>query len=148
MRLSAQEEYGLRCLLFVARRSPGPDSVPTSIRDIAEGEGMSMDYVGKLVRVLRQSDLLVSARGASGGFALSRPAEQVTLARILASLDGPLFDDAFCSGHTGALDACAHVGSECTVRTLWANLTATFDAVLSRFTLADLLSESRPEVAP
>jgi Rrf2 family protein len=148
MRLSAQEEYGLRCLLFVARRSPGPDSVPTSIRDIAEGEGISMDYVGKLVRVLRQADLLVSARGAAGGFALARPAERLTLAEILGSLDGPLFDEAFCDAHPGALDACAHAGSSCTVRSLWSRLSATFDAVLSRFTLADLLAGAPLEVSP
>ncbi|MBA2321150.1 MAG: Rrf2 family transcriptional regulator [Deltaproteobacteria bacterium] len=144
MRLSAQEEYGLRCLLFVARRSPGPDSVPTSIREIAQGEGMTVDYVGKLVRVLRQGDLLVSSRGAAGGFALAHPADQLTMARVLAALDAPLFDEAFCDAHPGALEACSHLsggagGTACTVRTLWTQLSEAFDSVLTKITLADLV---------
>ncbi|MEN0065113.1 MAG: Rrf2 family transcriptional regulator, partial [Myxococcota bacterium] len=63
MKLTAQEEYGLRCLMAVAARSPNPDGPPVSIRDVAEGEGLSMDYTGKLMRVLRQHGLISSARG-------------------------------------------------------------------------------------
>ena len=148
MRLSAQEEYGLRCLLFVARRSPGPDSVPTSIRDISEGEGLSVDYVAKLVRVLRQADLLVSSRGAAGGFALARSADQLSMQQILSSLDGPLFDEAFCDAHAGVLSDCAHAGPSCTVRSLWTQLSAAFEAVLSKITLADLVAGRSLQVNP
>jgi Rrf2 family protein len=142
MRLSSQEEYGLRCLLQVARRSPGPEAGPTSIRDVADAEGLSPDYAAKLLRLLRQADLLVSTRGAEGGYALSRSAGQIPLAAVLGALDGPLFDEAFCDGHSGQLESCVHT-SNCTVMAMWQQVGAALDAVLSRFTIADLLPPGR-----
>ncbi len=138
MRLSAQEEYGLRCLVQVARRSPGPDAAPTPIRDVAAAEGLSVEYAAKLLRVLRQADLLVSARGAAGGYVLARDAAAIPVADVLAALDGPLWDEAGCEGHTGQLETCVHIGA-CTINGLWVKLGAAIDAVLRQFTLADLL---------
>ena len=57
MQLLAQEEYGLRCLIQVARH-PGPE--PLTIPEIAEREGISPEYVAKLMRTLRQGDFVVS----------------------------------------------------------------------------------------
>lgn len=144
MRLSAQEEYGLRCLVQVARRSPGPDAAPTPIRDVAAAEGLSVEYAAKLLRVLRQADLLLSARGAAGGYVLARDAASIPVADVLAALDGPLWDDDGCAGHPGQLDACVHTGA-CTINGLWVKLGAAIDAVLRQFTLADLL-EPAPSV--
>ncbi|MBW1880776.1 MAG: Rrf2 family transcriptional regulator [Deltaproteobacteria bacterium] len=55
MRLSAQEEYGLRCLLQVTRSA---DPKPIQITEIARREGLSPEYTAKLLRVLRQGGLL------------------------------------------------------------------------------------------
>src|SRR2546430_15546874 len=70
MRLSAQEEYGLRCLLQVARGHEGSTTTP----EIAEREGLSQAHVHKLMRFLRRGGLVKSVRGRKGGYQLARPA--------------------------------------------------------------------------
>ncbi len=138
MRLTAQEEYGLRCLLQVARRAPAGGEAVLAIREVAEAEGLSLDYAAKLLRVLRQGELLDSERGACGGYRLSRPADTISLAQVMRSLDTPLFGDAFCGGHTGQLTSCVHQGA-CALRPVWHALDEAVSSVLSRVMLADLL---------
>src|SRR5208283_4834353 len=74
MKLSFQEEYGLRCLLRVATLS---DPNYLTINEISEDEGLSASYVAKLMRVLRQKGFVRSVRGQVGGYALARPAEEI-----------------------------------------------------------------------
>src|SRR5215470_17874273 len=69
MRLTAQEEYGLRCLLQVAR---GQDTAVTT-PEIAEREGLSEAHVHKLMRLLRRAGLVRSVRGRKGGYQPARP---------------------------------------------------------------------------
>ena len=75
MHLLAQEEYGLRCLVQLARHR---DSTPLTIPEIAAAEGLSPEYTAKLMRALRQGGLVMSTRGAAGGYRLARRAEEVT----------------------------------------------------------------------
>src|SRR5262245_47549595 len=72
MKISSQEEYGLRCLLRLARAEDGQ----LSIADIAAGEGLSVPYVAKLLTVLRQGGLIDSVRGRAGGYHLAQPPEE------------------------------------------------------------------------
>jgi len=134
MRLTSTEEYGLRCLLTVARAYPAS----LSIGQVAEAEGLSHDYAAKLLRVLRQGGLLLAKRGSQGGFRLSRPVDEVTVWDALKSLDSPIYDAAFCEGHTGQRDTCVH-SSGCTVRSLWTWVGGALEGVLARVTLKDLL---------
>lgn len=140
MKLSAQEEYGLRCLLQVAQQ-PGPD--PVQIPDIAAAEGLSPEYVAKLMRVLRQGGLVVSIRGASGGYRLARPAVQISLQQAIEVLDGPLFKDGFCDAHTGQASSCVHSPTACSIRTLWRWVGGALDKVLRQITIADLINGPR-----
>ena len=64
MKLSAQEEYGLRCLLRLGAQGDGGS---LTIPEISRTEGISPEYVAKLMRILRQGGLVTSARGATGG---------------------------------------------------------------------------------
>lgn len=136
MKLSSQEEYGLRCLLQVAMRPP---EAPVPIQDIAASEGLSPEYVAKLMRVLRQGGLVVSTRGASGGYQLARPKEEITLAEVIEVLDGPLFRQTFCQDHTGQAHMCVHSPTECSIRTLWRWVGGALDKVLKQITVADLI---------
>jgi len=139
VKLTAQEEYGLRCLLAIAVRSPHPDGGFVSIRDVAKSEGLSVDYAGKLLRVLRQQGLISSARGATGGYRLARPPGEIPLKQALALLDTPLFGGQdFCQNHTGRLASCIHESS-CTLRPLWSAIDQAVTDVLRGMTLADLL---------
>ena len=134
MRLSALEEYGMRCLLQVARQQgEGMCRIP----EIAAAEGLSQEYTAKLMRVLRQGDLVISFRGASGGYRLARPAEEITMWDAMRVLDGPLFTDAFCIHHTGQRADCVHT-DDCTLRTVWGWLGGTIETALRRISIADL----------
>jgi Rrf2 family protein len=134
MRLSAQEEYGLRCLLQVALSE---EDQPVQIAEIASREGLSPEYAAKLLRVLRQGGLVRSVRGAGGGYVLARPAEEISVSAAIAVLDGPLFDEAFCDSHTGRGAVCVHT-TACSIRSLWRWMGAAMDRVLAQVTLADL----------
>ena len=140
MRLSAQEEYGLRCLLQVAGVE-GDRLV--QISTIAEAEGLSSDYTAKLLRVLRQGGLVESTRGAAGGYRLARPADQITVWEAVEVLDGHLFDEGFCQVHTGQGLTCVH-STACSIRSLWKWVGSALEQVLDAITLADL---ARGEVA-
>ena len=138
MKLTAQEEYGLRCLLQVARRAPADGECVSSIRDVADAEGLSADYAAKLLRVLRQAGFVTSARGATGGYRLARDARSIPLGEILRALDAPLYDASFCEGYAGLQPKCVHKTS-CAVRVLWRTLEQALTQALAGLTLADLL---------
>lgn len=138
VKLTAQEEYGLRCLMEVARRAPPGSAEPLSIRDVAAAEGLSVDYAAKLLRVLRQGGLVESERGSCGGYRLAAPAEALPLSQVMRALDTPIYSSEFCGAHSGLPDTCVHHGS-CQVSPLWKAIDAAVSQVLSRMTLADLL---------
>ena len=134
MKITAQEEYGLRCLLELAKH---PGEEPLTLSAIAEAEGLSIPYVAKLMNVLRSGGLVESVRGRSGGYTLARPAAEITVGQALVVLGGPLFTSGFCDDHHGTLESCAHSG-RCSIRTLWGVLGDLIDQVLQRTSLADL----------
>ena len=133
MKFSSQEEYGLRCLLAVAR-AEGSITIP----EIARLEGLTEAYVGKLLMVLRKEGYISSTRGHSGGYTLSRPPENIAVGDVLSSLGGRLFEDDFCARHSGGSGQCAHEG-DCSVRWLWTKVQDAVDHVLNRLTLKDIL---------
>jgi len=141
MKLSAQEEYGLRCLLRLGAQGDGGS---LTIPEISRAEGISPEYVAKLMRILRKGGLVTSARGATGGYTLSRPAEQITAGDALAVLGGRLFESNFCDRHSGAESLCTH-SIDCSIRSLWRALQIAVDQVLTKTTLKDLLS-TEPEL--
>ena len=132
MKLTAHEEYGFRCLVQIGRR--GPVTIP----EISEAEGISQAYAAKLLRTLRQSGFIASARGKEGGYSLARPAERIVVGEVLAALGGKMFDKAFCDTHAGQAHVCAHT-SDCSIRTLWRRVQVALDEVLGKTTLQDLL---------
>ncbi len=135
MKFSSQEEYGLRCLLRIARTG-GPTGL--TIPEISEFEGISGFYVAKLMRILRRGGLVKSARGKIGGYTLSRPPDQIVVGEALALLGGRLFESDFCTDHAGAAQMCTR-SVDCSIRSLWQAVQFMVDRVLSKTTLADLL---------
>ncbi len=136
MHLSAQEEYGLRCLVQVARRC---GEGPVGIAEVADAEGLSPDYTAKLLRVLRQGELLTSTRGAAGGYVLARPATAISVWQALEILGGPLFSESLCNSHAGLKADCVHMG-DCSMRSMWTWLGDAVRAALSAISLSDLLT--------
>lgn len=136
MKISAQEEYGIRCLLQLGRRGEGAS---LTIPEISRAEGLSNHYVAKLMRVLRRGGLVKSVRGQAGGYMLRRPLEEITVGEALAVLGGRLYEPGFCDHHVGSQDVCLHT-TDCSIRSLWRRLQGAVDQVLARTTLKDLLT--------
>ena len=135
MKLSSQEEYGLRCLLQLARAG---DSASLTISEMADREGISAPNVAKIMRILRRSGLVRSTRGKAGGYTLARPAKDIRALDVLSALGGRLFDPGFCDRHAGLPEMCANL-TDCSIRSLWALVQGAVDSILGRMTLADLL---------
>jgi Rrf2 family protein len=141
MKITAQEEYGLRCLMRLAQ---APEQAAT-LPEIAAGEGLSIAYVGKLMGVLRQAGLIDSIRGRAGGYRLAKSPVDIGLGSLLLMLGEPLFDDpGYCERHAGVSNGnCVHHGG-CSLRALWHTLEQWIRGSLDQVTLADLLqSEGR-----
>ena len=139
MKITAQEEYGLRCLMRLAR---APEGASLTIPEIALDEQLSPAYVGKLLRVLRQAGFIESVLGRTGGYHLARPAEEIRLGGVLLALGEPLFDDpGYCEKHASPETdgPCVHQAG-CTLRGLWQTLEQWMRHVLDQVTLADLLN--------
>jgi Rrf2 family transcriptional regulator, iron-sulfur cluster assembly transcription factor len=138
MKLSSQEEYGLRCLLQLARAG----GVSLTISEMSEREGISAPNVAKIMRILRRAGLVRSTRGKGGGYTLARPAAAIRALDVLASLGGRLFDTGFCDRHAGVERHCLNT-RDCSIRPVLSGLQQAVDQVLGELTLASLLpSES------
>jgi Rrf2 family protein len=139
MKLSSQEEYGLRCLLQVARHDPeGSVTIP----EISRIEGLSIPHVAKLMRSLRRGGFVKSVRGQAGGYKLARTPDQINIGEVLAWLGGRLFEPSFCSMHAGMAKLCTH-SVECSIRSLWQSVQHVVDQMLGKVTLCDLLGGER-----
>ena len=144
MKFSAQEEYGLRCLLQIARQGPGGS---LTIPEVASAEGLSIPYFAKLVRILRQGGFVKSTRGQSGGYALCGSPDQITVDEVLAALGGRLFESDYCERHPGVVTMCTH-NMDCSIRSLWEAVQQGVDQVLQRTTLQTLLGSEPEKTAP
>jgi Rrf2 family protein len=135
MKLSSQEEYGLRCLLQLARAGEGAS---LTISDMSEREGISSPNVAKIMRLMRRAGLVRSTRGKAGGYTLARPASQVRAIDVLNALGGRLFDTEFCDRHAGIESHCLHT-RDCSIRPVLRGLQQAIDQVLGELTLASLV---------
>ena len=147
MKLTPQEEYGLRCLVQVARQAPCPAVPPVPIDKIAELEGLGYEHAAKMMRLLKRGGLVTSTRGARGGFHLARPADRIAIWDVLVALDPPLYTEHFCDAFAGQHEECAHATSSCNLRSLWKVVGDTLQQGLQSYTLADLLTGGLPEAA-
>ncbi len=135
MKFSTQEEYGLRCLLQIARAGAGQS---LTIPEISVAEGLSESNVAKLLRILRLGGFITSERGRDGGYALAKTPEEIVLGAVLASLGGRIVEDDFCAKHSGVNRFCIH-SVDCTIMTVWENVQSAIDGVLFNTKLSDLL---------
>jgi Rrf2 family iron-sulfur cluster assembly transcriptional regulator len=135
MKITAQEEYGLRILIRIARCK---DETGMSLPQLSEAEGLSIPYVAKLTRLLRMEGFINSTPGYKGGYILALPAQKININKALKALGGSLFDPAFCGTHKGSLNFCTH-SVDCSARSLWQLVQFSMDQILDKITLYDLV---------
>ena len=134
MKISAQEEYGLRCLVQLANLREGES---LTLPQIAEREGISAANAGKLMWLLNKAGFVNSTRGTKGGYFLSRPATEIHLNEIIKVLDEDVMNK-HCDSYTGVLDSCVHHG-DCGIRPVIVGLHEIVENALSRITLAQMV---------
>ena len=143
MKLTTQEEYGLRCLLRLGREEAGHS---LTIAELSKQEGIASPTVAKMMRVLRRAGFVLSTRGKEGGYTLARTPEQINVGEALAALGGRFFDSRFCERHSGSVLLCTH-SPDCSIRSVWRVLQDVVDGVLAHMTLKDLLRSEREVTA-
>jgi Rrf2 family protein len=139
MKITAQEEYGLRILIRIGSCK---DQDGMSIPQLSEAEGISSHYVAKLTRILRMEGFINSTPGYKGGYVLAMPAEEIVINKVLKALGGALFDSSFCGTHAGTVKLCTH-SVDCSSRSLWQMVQLMIDQFLDQVTLHDLVNKEK-----
>ncbi len=151
MRITALEEYGLRCMVLLAHSG---QKVSLTLSDFAEGEGLSIPYAGKLLMILKKAGLVKAIRGRNGGYVLIKEPEDIRLKEIFDALGDPVFSPGYCDRFTGENEVCVHT-DDCTVRYIWKSFNMFIANMLSGITLAniaagdiDLLEKMQTAIPP
>lgn len=139
MKFSTQEEYGLRCLLRIARFHEMGKSL--TIPEISRGEGITEHTTAKILRALRLGGFLDSERGHLGGYTLSRPPEKINIGDVLNVLGGKLYDDDFCKTFSKGDSICT-VTTDCSIRSLWILVQNSVDDVLNDLSIRNLMGKN------
>ena len=140
MKVTAQEEYGFRCILQIAQAEPNRH---VSCAEIARAERISVPYAAKLLNILRRAGLVKSSTGVKGGYRLGRDPQEITVLEILKVLDGDLlvsdFAD-FCKCFAGLQEQCVHYKDSCCIRSVWFTISTHIEDTLGRITLGELVA--------
>jgi Rrf2 family iron-sulfur cluster assembly transcriptional regulator len=131
VKVSTRGDYAARALLSLALH--GSDQ-PTSVKEIAERTNLPQPYLEQILLAAKGAGLVRSKRGVGGGYVLARPASAITLAEILAAVDGPL------TSFVGEHDHCE---GHCVLQEVWVGVSDEMRQVLERVTLADLVERTR-----
>jgi Rrf2 family cysteine metabolism transcriptional repressor len=139
MMFSTKAEYGVRVMVELARRA-GQDPVP--LAEIAAHDGLPLAYLEHLVARLRKAGLVDSRRGSRGGYLLARPATEITMAEVVAALEGAIAPIECISEAADGSIVCSRESSPdhvCPTKLLWTRVRMSIVSTLRETTLADLL---------
>jgi Rrf2 family protein len=132
---STKGEYGVRLMVQLGRHY---GTGPASLAGIAAEEDLPRAYLEQLVVNLREAGLVVSTRGAHGGYELSRPPEAIAMGEILRALEGPIAPMICASDDPEHAIGCDR-SARCTVNILWVRVRDAIATTLDSMTLADLV---------
>jgi len=130
-KISKMTDYGV---VVMAQLAQATDAVVTA-PDLASGAGLPAPTVAKILKRMTRGGLVTSHRGINGGYALSRPAEEISVADIIAALEGPVAVTACVDGATG--EACT-VENLCLIRGCWDRVNAAVKRTLGSMSLAEI----------
>jgi Rrf2 family cysteine metabolism transcriptional repressor len=140
MLFSTKAEYGIRLMVELGRSAR---EAPVALSAVAEAEMLPLSYLEHLVAKLREAELVVSTRGAHGGYRLARPAEEIDLLEVVQALEGPIAPmECFYEDPEGRV-LCSHEadgGRACATKLLWTRVQGGVSNALSGTTVAELVS--------
>jgi Rrf2 family protein len=137
VKFSSTEEYGLRCMLQMAKK--GHQGMATIV-ELAKKEDLTSAYVAKIMSALRKGGLVQSIRGQSGGYRLAKTPQEITVNDVVEALGGKFFSpEEYCLTSSGAHETCIHT-VDCAVRSLWTGLSLAITSYLKKCHLSDLVT--------
>lgn len=134
MRLSAKVEYGVRAMAILAYYH---QTGPLSLRKIADQENISLKFLEQIFPGLKRAGLILSVRGAQGGYLLGLPPDQIRVGDIVRAVEGPI-TPVNCLSETG-VESCCHRKEACLTRLVWEKLRDRINDVLDEVTLDELV---------
>ena len=143
LRLTKKADYGLMALKYLAEHAAG--EIPQagngaqSAKDIAEAYHIPPQLLAKILQTLARCGLLVSHAGTNGGYALARPATEITTFEVIRAIDGPLFITSCITIH-GTCDLDSH----CTIKEPLRKVNDSIKDLLSGIRIADLIEPADP----
>ncbi|OGW86031.1 MAG: hypothetical protein A3C35_04030 [Omnitrophica bacterium RIFCSPHIGHO2_02_FULL_46_11] len=140
MRFTTKTEYGLVCLIYIARHQSA-DLV--TIKEIVKKERFSATYIEKILQKLRAANIVVSHQGSAGGYALARDPSQITMKEIIEALEGQTFD-IFCEPTNRKEIVCTHF-SLCGLKPIWGRTKDLLDQFYDSVTL-EMIAKQENEV--
>lgn len=140
MKITANEEYGLRIMIRMAKILADDNSRLVSLNEIAEAEGISVENTAAILSKLREAGLIESVRGKYGGYNLAQEPQEINLHQIISSLSRDTFSIDFCENHSGNQEICVH-SDDCSVRSVWSNLTNLINNYFASISLQYLLND-------
>ncbi len=139
LRVSTKGEYGVRIMVDLACHYGGR---PRSLTDISQAEMLPLAYLEQLVKLLREADppLVVSTRGAHGGYRLSRSPAEISMGEIVRTLEGPIAP-MICATEGEMSQICGFLDA-CKTKYLWAKVRDAVAQTLDSMTLEELVAET------
>ena len=141
MMFSTKAEYGVRVMIDLARQ--GGDA-PVSLAEIADRNQLPLAYLEHLVARLRKAGLVDSRRGARGGYMLSRAAEEITMAEVVAALEGSIAPIECISEAADGSIVCSRESDPdhvCPTKLLWTRVRGSIVQTLQETKLSDLVHD-------
>jgi Rrf2 family protein len=136
MRVSAKSDYALRALIEISTR-PGGDAV--SAEELGRLQDIPHGFLQAILADMRRAGVVLSQRGQAGGWRLARPAEQITLADVIRSVDGPLV-----SVHGLRPESVSYNDTASVLQHVWIATRSSLREVLERVTIQDLVDGELP----
>jgi Rrf2 family cysteine metabolism transcriptional repressor len=134
MKISAKAEYACLALLALARH--GPEAPPLRIREISGTYSIPERYLVQILLRLKSAGLVMSTRGAAGGYHLARAASSISVGQILAAIDGP--------DVTSREPQSTRRPAAAVLDPIWESVRAAERAVLDRTTIDQLAEQASP----
>jgi len=139
MRITAKADYAVRAAAELAA-AESPSGRPIKGEQLASAQNIPQKFLENILADLKRAGLIRTRRGAEGGYALIRPATDITVADVLRAVEGPL---AAVQGTRP--EALNYSGAATQLAEVWVALRANVRAVLENVTLADLATGSLPK---
>ena len=138
MRLTTKGRYGLRAVVDLAVNT---DDEAVALSQIAERQGISLNYLEQLVARLKKSGIVNGIRGAQGGYVLAMPAEEISVGDILRALEGDLSPvDCY---ELNSTDTPCGSSDICVTKYVWKRISDSINDAVDGIMLSDLVTESK-----